>query len=246
MYDDDVENTEIQTLYQTQEAEHSKEETPGRDVYSGSSENNEWYTGSMNTPGLFTEWQNACNFNSDWSASNSQCVEDLSERGINTALVNNDSDSESDEELEEENKKETIPVTPTEVNDNETNYSILDEGLYNNLGNDHILMNIDFNYETFIGKQLKFLYISDIFKYVTMGCSFSSEYLDVITTIVENVLRDNGVDVSTLYRIDKEYIMFNGSKYVRRELCIPLCYYAYVAKGCIDWSINNPEKVCYN
>ena len=85
--------------------------------------------------------------------------------------------------------------------------------------------------------------IRNIFKYVTLGNCISSEYIDELNDYVKQVLETNFIDTTKFYKYNNMYTSFSGVKYYRTELCIPECYYGYVAKACLEWSLRNPEKL---
>lgn len=86
--------------------------------------------------------------------------------------------------------------------------------------------------------------IEDIFKYITLGKSFSNEYYDIINNHVCNIV--NNCDIKSLSnekKIIKSEYSFNGKLYDKTIVMYTLKEYNMVTYALLDWAIHNPEKI---
>lgn len=86
--------------------------------------------------------------------------------------------------------------------------------------------------------------IEDIFKYITLGKSFSNEYYDRINNNVCNIV--NNCDIKSLSKekkIIKSEYSFNGKLYDKTIVMYTLKEYNMVSYALLDWAIHNPEKI---
>ena len=86
--------------------------------------------------------------------------------------------------------------------------------------------------------------IEDIFKYITLGKSFSNEYYDIINNHVCNIVYDCDIkSLSNENKIVKDDYSFNGKLYDKTIVMYTLKEYNMVSYALLDWAIHNPEKI---
>ena len=100
------------------------------------------------------------------------------------------------------------------------------------------------NIETIFKNRCYYITLTNVYEYVTLGKSISDEYYIQLNEYICNKVYN--CDVNTLENRLK-YIEanagFNGGEYNKTIVLYKKHHYGLVALGCLEWCVQNPEKV---
>lgn len=104
--------------------------------------------------------------------------------------------------------------------------------------------NFNGHIETIYKNKIYYITLPNVYDYVTLGKCISSEYYDELNDYICNKVYN--CDVKSLAN-NLKYIevngSFNGRVYNKNIVLYKKHHYGQVALGCLEWCVQNPEKV---